>query len=341
MQALLASIDHVLKAIPLFATAFLLAFGARWLFKKSTSYSIDEELTKRDNTAFGIAFAGYMVGVAIAISGALYPWEGVALLDEVLTIAVFGVAAAVLMRLSLWINDRAILYRFSIDKELVQDHNVGTGFVVAGSSIATGFMLRGVLSGFSASFWIGLRDVAIYFVVGQLILIAGGWVYTKFAGYDVHEEIGDHDNIAAGISFGGYLAALGFIASVALTGASSQWADEVITSLVLATFGIVLLMTARVVADVFLLPKSPLAKEVAVDKNNAAGAVAAAAFLLVAVLFATSVQSDRTPQWAAISAMEALSPEEGAAVAGTPAPPDRESASEAAAPAANTKGGKQ
>ena len=299
MQAFLPSINHVLSAIPFFATAFFLAFGARWLFARTTRYCIDEELTVRDNPAFGIAFAGYMVGVAIALSGALSPGEGVAILGEVLTIALYGVLTAALMRLSLWINDKAILYRFSIDKELVRDHNSGTGFVVAGSSIATGFMLRGVLSGYSASLLLGLRDVVIYFLVGQLILVAGGWVYARFAGYDVHEEIGDKDNVAAGISLGGYLAALGYIASVALTGASGQWVEETITSLVLAAFGIILLVTARVVADVFLLPKSPLAKEVAVDRNVAAGAVAAAAFLLVAVLFAASVHSDQNSSLAA------------------------------------------
>lgn len=313
MQAFLPSVNHVLSAIPLFATAFLLAFGARWLFHKTTRYCIDEELTERDNTAFGIAFAGYMVGVAIAISGALSPWEGGALLGEILTIALYGIVAAALMRLSLWINDKAILYRFSIDKELVRDHNSGTGFVVAGSSIATGFMLRGVLSGYSASLWLGMRDIVIYFAVGQMILIAGGWVYAQFAGYDVHEEIGDKDNVAAGISFGGYLAALGYIASVALTGASGQWVDEVVTTLVLASFGVVLLMTARVVADAFLLPKSPLAKEVAVDKNMAAGAVAAAAFLLVAVLFAASVHFDRAASIAASTPAGVESPADNTA----------------------------
>ncbi len=336
MQAFMPSINHGLSALPLFATAFLLAFAARWLFRKTTRFEIDEELTERDNTAFGIAFAGYMLGVAIAISGALSPWEGVALLDEILTIALYGIVAAALMRLSLWINDKAILYRFSIDKELVRDHNSGTGFVVAGSSIATGFMLRGVLSGYSASFWLGMRDIVIYFLVGQLILIAGGWVYARFAGYDVHEEIGDKDNVAAGISFGGFLAALGYIASVALAGASGQWADEVVTSLVLAVFGIVLLITARVVADVFLLPKSPLAKEVAVDKNMAAGAVAAAAFLLVAVLFAASVRDDRAVPAASASAMLPGSPIESAA-----APSGSEPPKESPAPLNGAQGAKQ
>ena len=62
MQAFMPSINHGLSALPLFATAFLLAFAARWLFQKTTRFEIDEELTERDNTAFGIAFAGYMLG---------------------------------------------------------------------------------------------------------------------------------------------------------------------------------------------------------------------------------------------------------------------------------------
>lgn len=292
-DVLLSSINHVLMGLPAFAAALLLAAFARWIFGRTSVFRIDEELVDRDNPAAGVAFAGYIAGVAIAISGAVYPANEVALLSAVLTVIVFGAIAALLMRLSLWINDHAILYRFSIAKELVKDRNAGTGFVVAGSSIATGFMLRGVLSGFSASVWMALRDIAIYFVVGQAVLVAGGWVYTRFAGYDVQKEIGDHDNVAAGISFGGYLVALGYITSTALEGASSQWASEIVTSLVLAVFGTIFLVLVRVLVDVLLLPKSPLAKEVAVDRNSAAGAVAAAAFVLVAVLFSASVQPDR------------------------------------------------
>lgn len=292
MLALKVTLDQVLNAMPLFATVFLLAFAAKWIFQKTTRYCIDDELTTRDNPAFGIAFGGYITGVAIALSGALFPWQGVTLGAELLTIALFGALAAMLMRLSLWINDRAILHSFCIEKELVTDHNYGTGFVVAGSSIATGFMLRGVMAGFSDSLATGLRDTVIYFAVGQLVLIAGGWVYARTAPYDVHDEI-EKNNHAAGISFGGYLAALGYIVSVALTGATSDWVDEVITALVIAVIGMVLLVTARVIADYFLLPRSPLAKEVAEDKNMAAGVMAATSFLLVAILFAGSMNPQR------------------------------------------------
>lgn len=314
MLALKVTFEQVMNAMPLFATVFLLAFAAKLFFQKTTHYCIDEELTERDNPAFGIAFGGYITGVAIALSGALFPWEGVTLGLELLTIAMFGALAALLMRLSFWINDRAILHQFSVEKELVKDHNLGTGFVIAGSSIATGFMLRGVMAGFSDSLATGLRDTVIYFLVGQAVLIAGGWVYARTASYNVHDEI-EKDNYAAGISFGGYLAALGYIVSIALTGATSEWVDEIITALVIAVIGMVLLVTARVIADYFLLPKSPLAKEVAEDRNVAAGVMAATSFLLVAILFAGSMSPVRL-------GLPALIPEDQTESTGSPASPE-------------------
>ncbi|MCW5965590.1 MAG: DUF350 domain-containing protein [Bryobacterales bacterium] len=332
MLALKVTFEQVMNAMPLFATVFVLAFAAKLFFQKTTHYCIDEELTERDNPAFGVAFGGYITGVAIALSGALFPWEGVTLGMELLTIAMFGALAALLMRLSLWINDRAILHQFSVEKELVKDHNLGTGFVVAGSSIATGFMLRGVMAGFSDSVATGLRDTFIYFVVGQAVLIAGGWVYAKTASYGVHDEI-EKDNCAAGISFGGYLAALGYIVSIALTGATSDWVDEIITALVIALVGIVLLVTARVIADYFLLPKSPLAREVAEDRNVAAGVMAATSFLLVAILFAGSLSPSRL-------GLPPLVPEVELESLDAPAPAEAEIPAEAA-PGVAPEGGAQ
>lgn len=321
MDALRITLEWTFSAIPLVVLVFLLAFAAKWIFQRTTGYCIDEELTERDNPAFGIAFGGYIVGVAVALSGTLFPWETIPSGTGLLTIALFGILAALLMRVSLWINDFAILHQFPVQKELVVDHNLGTGFVVAGSSIATGFMLRGVMAGFSDSVLLGVRDIAIYFLTGQCILIAGAWVYTKTARYDIHGEI-ENRNTAAGISFGGYLAALGYIVSTALTGATSVWADEVVTSLAISAIGIVLLVIAHVFADYILLPKSPLVKEVVEERNVAAGVIAATSFLLVAILFAGSVHPGRlglaVSSWPASETANSL--EEGGAALAEDAP---------------------
>jgi len=48
--------------------------------------------------------------------------------------------------------------------------------------------------------------------------------------------------------------------------------------------------------DRVFLPKSPLSKEIAVDRNAAAGAMAAASFIIVAIIFAASVSPNSSAQ---------------------------------------------
>src|SRR5205807_6809311 len=88
-----------------------------------------------------------------------------------------GLLIALLMRASVWILGRAILYRFGVRDELVRDRNVGAGAVVAGGCLAAGLVLHGALSGNSATPLLALRDVAVYWVAGQIILIAGAWLF--------------------------------------------------------------------------------------------------------------------------------------------------------------------
>jgi len=193
------------------------------------------------------------------------------------------------MRISLFINDMAILHNFSIKKEISSDRNSGVGFVVAGTSIATGFMLNGVFSGYSDTFLIGLRDIVIYWIVGQVILIIGGFLFQMITKYDMHKVIGIDDNLPAGISFGGFLVALGMITRNALYGASSQIGEEIIVTLIFALAGMVLLVLSRIIVDKVFLPESPLSKEVETDRNPAAGALAAASFIIIAVLFSAAI----------------------------------------------------
>ena len=127
--------------------------------------------------------------------------------------------------------------------------------------------------------------------LGQAILIGGALLYTSTHYYDVHKEIEVGNNEAAGMSFGGFLVALGFIAGGALTGATHHLGEEIAASGVLAGFGVGLLLAARVLVDKLLMPGSSLAKEVAEDQNPAAGALAAASFVLVALLLANATRS--------------------------------------------------
>jgi len=280
----------ILVSIPYFGVLVLFLFLGKVVFNKTTSYDIDEELTERDNPAFGTLMSLFFVALAIALGGLLFGTT-YNLVDDMIGFAVYGVISLIMMRLSIVINDVFILNKFSVHDEIVKDRNVGTAFVVGGSCIATGFMINGALSGESLSLVRGIFDLFIYFCIGQLLLIVAGWIFQKITSYDIHHVIGEDNNAAAGLSFGGFLAAVGIITKTALSGATSNLGAELITTAMLAVSGMVLLIMVRTIADKVLLPKSPLCKEVSVDGNVAAGAVAAASFVSVALAFSFAIGS--------------------------------------------------
>lgn len=288
MEVIVASLGKILESMPYFGILLVCLFVAKWFFDLTTPYKFSSELTDKDNPAFGVCLAGYLIGSGIALTGVLFGTNG-SIGDDIVGIIIGSVATIVLIRLSVLINDLAILHKFAIHKELIEDRNVGTGFVVAGSCIATGWMLNGVLSGHSESMLLVVRDIIVYWTLGQVILITGGFLFQMITKYDIHKIIGDEDNLPAGISFGGFLVALGIITRSALFGATSNLGEEILVTLIFAVAGMILLVITRIIVDKVFLPNSPLSKEVAVDRNPAAGAVAAASFIIIAALFAAAI----------------------------------------------------
>ncbi|MDA1190642.1 MAG: DUF350 domain-containing protein [Candidatus Poribacteria bacterium] len=303
MELFIETGRRVAFAMPHFAIAFVMLLISKWVYDLTTPYNFNDELTENDNPAFGVCLAGYLIGSAIAMGGALSAL-GTTFMEDLMWVSILGAITVVLMRVSVVINDKLILTKFSVNKEMFQDRNVGTGFVVAGSCVATGFVLNGVFNGHSDSMALAFRDILVYWVVGQLILIVGALVFQAMTNYDVHGVIEGDDNAAAGISFGGYLVALGIVARAALMGATSDLAVELTITAVYVVVSLVLLAAARVVADLALLPKSPLTKEVVVDKNMAAGAVAAASFIMVAALLSGALRL--TTDLASVSPTDAV-----------------------------------
>ncbi len=292
MQTLQQPFAHFLSRMPYFGILFLLLLLGVLLFRKTLRYTrasgepfhFDEELTTRDNPAFGIYFAGYIVGLALALVGTL-SGLGADPADTLLGMFIESLIAIVLMRIGTLVNDRFVLYRFNDKKEIIEDRNAGTAFVYLGSFLATGLMINGILTGESESVPLMVLDIAVYWLVGQLILVIGGRVFQMISHYDVQAVI-EADNVAAGICFGFFLVAQGAVARLALAGASGDILSELVTVAVYASLGTVLLCAGRFAADKILLPASPLDHEIARDGNMGAAAVVAATFSAIAILLA-------------------------------------------------------
>jgi uncharacterized membrane protein YjfL (UPF0719 family) len=287
MDALTTTLEFVVEKLPYFAAGIVLVFLGKLFYNLTTKYDIDRHLTAERNSAVGISFGGYLVGLAFAISATLIGTTS-DLLGELAGIVITGALSILLLRLSMIINDHFVLFTFKVGTEIAEEQNVGTGYVVGGMSIATGLMLSGVMSGTSSSLLFLLRDVVIYWAAGQVILIIDGLVFQAITRYDVHKSIEDDANPAVGISFGSFLIAQGLITRTALTGAGSDLGRELLITAVIAASGLILLLIGRVIADKVFLPHGVLSQEVAEHKNTAAAVIAAATFLVIAILYSSA-----------------------------------------------------
>src|SRR5688572_8391954 len=68
--AMLEILTNFLTYIPFYVYALGLAFAGCVFYQKTCHFSFTEELTVRDNPAFGVCLAGYLVGLVIALAAA-------------------------------------------------------------------------------------------------------------------------------------------------------------------------------------------------------------------------------------------------------------------------------
>lgn len=255
-----------------------------------TRYKIDEELTGKNNASIGVALSGYYIGLAIAISGVVTGPGSGSLWTDLLAVAVYSLMAIILLNISALINDKLILYKFSNEKELVEDQNSGTGATMAGSYLATGLIVSAAVSGeATGGWWKGIPACLVFFALGQIMLILAGLWYQVITKYDVHKVIGDDNNVAAGVGFGGFLFAVGYVVRSAMIGESTSWGVDLVSFVLYVVIALILLTIGRFITDKVFLPKAKISDEIGKQGNIAAAAVSAAIYITIALLIVNTV----------------------------------------------------
>jgi uncharacterized membrane protein YjfL (UPF0719 family) len=291
MNAFASALAAMLGILPYFAAALVLFFLGKFLFDLSTPHiRDDDELTKKDNPAFGVLFVGYMLGLAVALAGT-FSNLGPSILDNILDLGTSGIAAIILMRVSMALGEKLLLPGLRLDMQIVAERNLGAGFAFAGLLVANGFIIAGVMQGRSNSYSIELLDIGVYWAAGQIFLFLAWLMFRAIARFDARKDLGAGKNAAAGISSGGFFVATGLVLEAALAGAGSDLGAELIVTLAVGVCGLVLLAAARALSAVVLLPRANFADEVDRQDNVAAGAVSALSYVAVAAIFAALVRS--------------------------------------------------
>lgn len=245
---------------------------AKYVHDWLTPYSVDEELTERDNPALGLAVAGYFLGVIVIFLGAAVGPElsgqlrPMALLLEMAIDFGYTMAGIFALNLARWIVDKAVLPHFSTVKEIIEDRNAGTGAVEFGAYVGSALVVAGAIHGEGG----GVLSALVFFVLGQLVLVAFGRFYQLITPYDIHAEI-ERDNVAAGVALGLSLIAISIIVFKGASAEFEGWASSLTWFGIDVVLGFLLLFILRKVTDAVFLPRSSLVEEIARDRNlNAA-----------------------------------------------------------------------
>ena len=237
-----------------------------------TPYKIDEEIVTKNNLAVALRLSGYFMGVILVFLGALYQPFGATAVDglgfdreyaeDILRVFLYSLAGIGALNIVRIFMNRLILYRFDIEKEVVEGQNVGSGAAEFGMYIATGLLVAGSVAGEGG----GPDTAAAFFGMGLVLLVIFALFYQLTTPYDMHSEI-ESKNTAVGIAFGGNLIAIGLVTFKAVFGDFDGWNEGVAAFLTFGVVGFALLYVMRLLLDKMLLPTVSASKAIAVDRN--------------------------------------------------------------------------
>ncbi len=251
------TLDSLILGILYMFLFFFLFFVGKLVYNRiHRNFDLNTELVVNDNPAVSLAVTGYYAGLVLSLGAAVVgPSHGLG--SDLLDLLVYGVLGIILMNLSIVLCDRIILSSFKVEDELLRDRNQGTGVVLFGVSLASGFVIFGSVSGDGGS----ILTAVVFWLFGQMLLWAASKLYNRITPFDVHQEI-EADNVAAGIAFSGALIAMGIVVGLAAEGEFSSWGESLSGFISYALLGLFSLPLLRFLTDKLLLPGVKLSDEI-------------------------------------------------------------------------------
>ncbi|CAH9055313.1 hypothetical protein PSECIP111951_02778 [Pseudoalteromonas holothuriae] len=254
----------------------------------------NDEITKRDNFAFGISFAGGLVALAIVLTGISSGAFAPTLLQEALQMGGYGLLAIALIKFGHFFQDKVALRKVSLHNEIVKG-NTTASLIDFGHVVSVAIVIRSALFWVATEGWHGLPIVIASFIIANLALLLVSqyrvqlFKRTNRSGDCLQQAILD-DNLAVGIRYAGFLvgSALAITAASGLApyaadnlGASlAYWALSALLSLV--AFTLLHLITIKII-----LSGCDISDEVNRQKNVGVATISAATSFAIGISMAT------------------------------------------------------
>lgn len=225
-------------------------------------YDLNDQLTAADNKAIGLAFTGYFISIVIIIHSVLSAGTTKGLWADIIDTSFWSLIGIALLQVSRFVNNKWLLHKFDVWKELLSDKNVGAGAIQCGAYIGSAFMIKAALYGNEeTTFLFSFISAVVYFAIGQIAFILLSILYQRISTFDLHKEI-ENDNIAVGVGFGMTLIAAGIL----LSGYLIKY-DSFLGLALWFMCGAFFFVVGRYLIDKIILPNASLDAEISEDRN--------------------------------------------------------------------------
>lgn len=266
VETLLSSLAFFPKGLVYVALGVAILFLAKLARDLVTHHPIDREVVEKGNLAEALRLAGYLLGVILVFLGAVYQPFALTIGDgglgfnrefgiDLLRVSLYSLAGVVALNLVRLLLDKAVLYQFKVEQEIIEEQNVGTGAVGFGMNVAAGLLIAGAISG-GGEWYTALA----FFALGLVVLVLFALFYELTTSFNIHDEI-EKNNPAVGVAFGGNLIAIGLVNLKALFGDFVGWQEGITDFAVFAVIGFILLYALRLLVDLILLPHTKVAAQ--------------------------------------------------------------------------------
>ena len=280
-----------MNLLHLFATTTAYAVIAcffMWVAKKladsrvADGFDANYEIEEQGNLALALRRAGFYVGVAVGMLGAL-SGSSIGFVSDVKELALDGALVTAFLFVALYLNNWVIVHGIDNDGAIRQK-NVAVGLTELGSYVATGLIAYGAFSGQGG----GVVSAIVFFTLGQAALLVFVVLYEAITPFRVIEEV-RANNASAGLMLAGMVIALGWIIKASIVGDFHGWSQDLSTFGVSVVIGIILLLLFTVPVDKLFLPGTTIRTEIERDQNVAAIAVTVGVKVSVALVIGAVV----------------------------------------------------
>lgn len=284
-----------LQAIAIdFAIIIALFVSLKYIKGWVSNLHANDEITERDNFAFGISFAAGLVALAIVLTGVSGGAFAVSLQQEALQMAAYGLLAIVLIKLGHFFQDKVALRKVSLHDEIVKG-NVTAAVIDFGHVVSVAIVIRSALFWVATEGWHGLPIVIAAFIIGSIALLLVSqyrvqlFKRTNRSGDCLQQAIVD-GNLAVGIRYAGFLIGSA-LALTAASGIAPYAADSINTSLIFwaisALVSLIAFIVLHLITIKIILSGCDISDEVNRQKNVGVATISAAISFAVGITMAT------------------------------------------------------